>query len=89
MAVVRHLIGNRKFERCLELGAGAGLQSIMLKEFCDLVIATDLNEQRLMQAPEKYGIQRRVIDAEALADQLAGESFDLIFVQHARTPSLP
>lgn len=79
MDIVRRTLRFRKFSNCLELGAGSGVQSRMLREFCDNVVASDLNEHRLMQSPKVDGIDRMVVDAEALAEQLEGKSYDFIF----------
>ena len=77
--IVRRSCNFREFRNCLELGAGSGVQTKMLKAFCDKVVATDLNEQRLMKSSQVDGIERRVLDAELLSEQLVEESFDLIF----------
>jgi len=89
--MVRQEMPERQFASCLELGAGRCLQSPLLLEFCSSVLATDLNEERLMSANVDRRIKRAVLDAENFADEFEDQKFDLIFssnmLEHLPNPA--
>lgn len=41
--VFGNILGGRRFQRGLELGAGNGEQSMVIKNYCDKLVSTDLN----------------------------------------------
>ncbi|MCY2928625.1 MAG: class I SAM-dependent methyltransferase [Planctomycetota bacterium] len=66
------------FPQALELGAGDGFLSTLLRPLCGRLTATDLNARRL-PGGESGNVTFRVCDAEALAEQFPENHFDLVF----------
>lgn len=66
------------FPEALELGAGDGYQSSLLKPFCTHLLATDFNPQRLAGDPVP-GVEFATLDAEKVDEGLGDRRFDLIF----------
>lgn len=76
MEVIFQDVPEDGFERCLELGAGDGFQSLQLKRYTSELISTDINRKRLVT---NYSgkIRYTVCDAENIPFK-DGE-FDLIY----------
>lgn len=65
--------------RGLELGAGNGFQSQLLINYLDILIATDLNEERLPGNSSLANIQYEILDAEKVGEKYSEDSFDLVY----------
>ena len=70
---------NKRFVNALEMGAGNGFQSGIIVNFCDKLISTDLNSDRLYSTASHPQIERLVLDAEVVGDSFDVDSFDLIY----------
>lgn len=78
------------FKRGLELGAGNGFQSKLLKFYVNSLVATDLNASRL-PSDDTEGITYEVCDAEKTDYHFPPRSFDFIWAsnlfEHLPDPS--
>lgn len=66
------------FPRALEIGAGDGFQSRLLRTRVSSLVCTELNPNRLQRTPVD-GITYRICDAECIDDYFPPRSFDLVF----------
>lgn len=66
------------FAQGLELGAGDGFQSSLLRAYVAALIATDYRPT-ILDAEAHAGVTYRVCDAERVDEMFAAEQFDLIF----------
>lgn len=69
------------FERGLELGAGDGFQSSLLKRYVSTLISSDINLSRLVLA-RKPGVQYLICDAGQPDRCFRRASFDLVYSSH-------
>ena len=67
---------NKKFSKGLEIGAGNGFQSRLIKNICKKLFVTEYNEKRLKKQKQK-NVQYYICDAEDLP--FKDNSFDFIF----------
>ena len=77
--ILEEYLRDRRFRNCLELGAGSGIQSAELTRFCDRVVATDLDAERLFSSEARLDVERKIADAEDLLTVFEGQEFDLLF----------
>lgn len=68
----------KSFDKGLELGAGNGFQSELLIEYCNHLICTELNEDRLLQR-DIPNIDYKICDAEKIDTYFPTEKLDLVF----------
>ncbi len=66
------------FSQGLEIGAGDGFQSRLLKACVKNLVCTELNEEAL-QRIDLPGVEYRVCDAEKIDQEFSKEQFDLVF----------
>jgi|BioPla2DNA2_1021312.scaffolds.fasta_scaffold80305_1 ubiquinone/menaquinone biosynthesis C-methylase UbiE len=94
--VFGNILGGRRFQRGLELGAGNGEQSMVIKNYCDKLVSTDLNPksyewtgQTLLQR-ECINVTYDICNAEDLT-RYPDHSFDLVYssnmLEHLHNPS--
>jgi SAM-dependent methyltransferase len=67
------------FDRCLEIGAGDGFQSVFLANYAGLVVSTDIRLGKLAH-PRRENVRYLYCDAEQIPFRSA--CFDLIFSSH-------
>jgi SAM-dependent methyltransferase len=77
--IVFEELSDRKFYKTLELGAGDGFQSKLLKTLSDELIATDFNKDRLPDNSDQKGIKFILLDAELVAKHFHPRTFDLVY----------
>lgn len=77
MGVVCCYFRSFNFRRGLELGAGDGFQSHILKEYVDELFCTELDQKRLIKTDED--IRYRICDAEKIGAHFPANYFDLVF----------
>ena len=70
---------DKKLKRGLELGAGNGFQSQLLINYLDILISTDLNEDRLPGNSSVANIHYEIVDAEKVGEKYSEDSFDLVY----------
>jgi ubiquinone/menaquinone biosynthesis C-methylase UbiE len=68
----------KNFKQGLELGAGNGFQSTLLVNFCDQLVATELNEARLLKR-KIPNVEYIICDAEKIDTYFEEKKFDLVF----------
>ncbi len=70
----------RPVGRALDLGTGCGIQSLLLAQHADAVVATDLNPRAVAMARLTAALNDLDLDLRAgsLYEPVAGEAFDLI-----------
>ncbi|MFT3876722.1 MAG: methyltransferase [Propioniciclava sp.] len=70
----------RPIGRALDLGTGCGIQSLLLAQHADAVVATDLNPRAVAMAGLTAGLNGIDLDLRtgSLYEPVAAESFDLI-----------
>lgn len=81
---------DQNYEKILEIGAGDGYQSQLLKDYCKELYCTELNEFRLKKSDPE--INYLICDAENLEKYFSPNTFDLIFssnlFEHLPNPEL-
>ena len=74
----------------LEIGAGEGFQSEILKNYCNKLYCTDLNSERLIKK-NNNSIFYKICDAEKIDQYFNSNTFDLVFssnvFEHLPNPS--
>lgn len=82
--MVFELIKGRRFPMALELGAGDGGQSVVLSNYCDHLICTDLDKEshawlgKTILERELPNVEYKIVDAQDLSG-FEDKCFDLIF----------
>ena len=80
-----------KFDKCLELGAGNGFQSELIINYCNYLVSTDINADRLKKV-NRNDIEYKICDAEKINNFFDKDSFDLVFssnmFEHLPNPSI-
>lgn len=71
-----------QFDSVLELGAGSGAQSKMIKKYAKNLISTDLDANRLKYRGVVDGIKYEICDAERADEYFLKNSFDLVFASN-------
>jgi 2-polyprenyl-3-methyl-5-hydroxy-6-metoxy-1,4-benzoquinol methylase len=66
------------FQRGLEMGAGDGFQSRLIKWYVEKLVCTDLNADRLQQRPAE-NVSYFIYDAEEIGQHFEAQTFDLVF----------
>ena len=69
---------DRCFDYGLEIGAGDGFQTQLIKTYIEHLVCTELNNNRIDKNQNK-DIEYKICDAECISDYFNPESFDLIF----------
>ena len=81
----------KEFQNGLELGSGEGYQSTMLINYCNKLICTELNDDRLMRR-NIVVVEYKICDAEKIEIYFDTMKFDLIFssnmFEHLPNPDL-
>lgn len=72
------------FDHAIELGAGDAVQALELKKFCNELVVTEYNKERLnMNAKEhEKGMTYLILDAESDRLPFNDGEFDLVFTSH-------
>jgi ubiquinone/menaquinone biosynthesis C-methylase UbiE len=73
--ILHNCLGNKKFERGLDIGCGTGVSTIALRNFCNDVIGVDPNEKMLSQAVPKDNLNYQLMVGNKLP--FANNSFDI------------
>lgn len=72
-------LGNRHFERGLEIGCSIGVLTVLLAKHCDTVLGVDLSEQPIAQAREHYqGQDEMRFEVLQIPEQFPDGLYDLI-----------
>ncbi len=79
LEIVFKYLGETRFSKALELGAGNGFQSNILANICDNLTATDLNSDRLFSGNKHPRVEYKVLDAEFVGSSYSEQSFDFIY----------
>lgn len=78
------------FERGLEVGCGNGYQSNLIAKYCNKLIASDFNYERIKDNYRSDDVDYIKCDAENLENYFEKESFDLVFssslIEHLPSP---
>lgn len=73
------VLGERRFERALEVGASIGVFTEMLADRCDELLAVDVSERAVAAARERLACRRHVrIERRTLPEEMPDGPFDLI-----------
>ena len=73
------VLGERRFERALEVGASIGVFTEMLADRCDELLAVDVSERAVAAARERLAGRRHVrIERRTLPEEMPEGPFDLI-----------
>ena len=73
------VLGERRFERALEVGASIGVFTEMLADRCDELLAVDVSERAVAAARERLAGRRHVrVERRTLPEQMPEGPFDLI-----------
>jgi len=73
------VLGERRFERALEVGASIGVFTEMLADRCDELLAVDVSERAVAAARERLACRRHVrIERRTLPEEMPEGPFDLI-----------
>ena len=81
IGIILSILGDRKFERALEIGSGDGLQSKILSRRCARLVCSDINRKRWDSRLEKEipsNISFVVLDATNLSS-FPDNSLDLVY----------
>ena len=70
-------LNGKHYDTVLEIGAGDGFQSEMLRKYADKLYCTDLDDKRLTRADKE--INYAICDAEIIDEYFPKAHFDLIF----------
>jgi len=73
------VLGERRFERALEVGASIGVFTEMLADRCDELLAVDVSERAVAAARERLSGRRKVlVERRTLPEEMPEGPFDLI-----------
>ena len=73
-----HNVPKKTFKEALELGAGNGFQSSLLTIYCNLLVSTEINDERL-EIKDIKNVNYQICDALKIKDFFEEKKFDLIY----------
>lgn len=72
------ILENKTFDLALELGAGSGEQSRLIKKYCNKLICTENNPSEVFLSKKNTGVEFKQMDAQDLSG-IGDQMMDLVF----------